>query len=305
MVAESCDPNFRANVVAVHGDAGARWLPDIPRLLAEIERSWDLHVGEPYDLSWNYVAPATRADGVACVVKLAVPGTSGLDREAAALAGFAGRGAVALLDRDDSRGALLLERAEPGCELADFGPERDGEATTILCSVMRRLWRRPPAEHGLPNLAGYGSAFENYDHRYGSGGPLPRHLVARAADLLVQLSATASHTMLLHGDLHHHNILQAAREPWLAIDPHGLVGDRGFDVGAMLYNPVTHDADLLRRLLPSRVEQLADLTALPLERVLGWGFVMAVLSEVWSTEDHGEIDGRPLAVAEVMAPRLP
>ncbi len=234
------------------------------------------------------------------MVKLAVPNTSGLDREAAALAGFDGRGAVRLLARDDSRGALLLERADPGLSLAALGAERDQEATAVLCSVMRRLWREPPAEHALPHVRDYGEDFADHVQRFGSGGPLPRYLVDRAAELLAALSATASRTVLLHGDLHHHNVLQARREAWLAIDPHGLVGDPAFDVGAMLYNPLTTDTDQLLRLLPVRLEQLADLAGLDSDRVLAWGFVMSMLSEVWSNEDHGEIWGAPLAVAQAL-----
>ena len=43
--------------------------------------------------------------------------------------------------------------------------------------------------------------------------------------------------MLLHGDLHHDNILTATREPYLAIDPKGLVGNRAYDVTAAMLNP--------------------------------------------------------------------
>jgi len=295
---------FRANVAAVHGAAGIRWLTDIPRLLEEIERSWDVRIGPPYELSYNYVAPAAHSSGLPCVVKLTVPGRSGLHREAAALGGFAGRGAVRLLACDPTRGALLLEQAEPGVELADFGPDRDGEATAILCSVMQRLWAPAPAHHGLPSVAEYGADFADHIDRHPRDGPLPRRLVDRAADLLEQLSAASPRTVLLHGDLHHHNVLQSQREPWLAIDPHGLIGDPGFEVGAMLYNPMTFDAEQLVAMLPLRLEQLSDLLGLELERVVGWGFVMAVLSEVWTAEDHDEIDGRPLAIAEAMAARL-
>lgn len=304
-VAGPYDPSFLANVRTVHGEVGIRWLRDIPQLLAEIERSWNVDIGQPYALSYNYVAPATDSSGAACVVKLGVPGCSGRDREAAALGGFDGCGAVRLLARDDSRGALLLERADPGRSLATLPPEHDQEATAILVSVMGRLWRKPPAGHDLPQLTEYGADFAKYVRRYGSGGPLPRHLVDRAAELLDQLSATRPRTTLLHGDLHHHNVLRSQREPWLAIDPHGLVGDPGFDLGAMLYNPVTLSTDQLLGLLPARLEQLADLTGLDPDRVLAWGFVMSVLSEVWSSEDHGELWGAPLAVAERLFPRLP
>lgn len=157
-------PAFRANVRAVHGDSGSRWLQDIPRLLAEVERSWDLRIGPPYELSYNYGAPATSGSRTACVVKLTVPGTPHRDREAAALTAYSGRGAVRLLARDDTRGALLLERADPGTSLAELGTARDGEATTILCSVMQQLWCRPSADHRLPSVAVYGAAFTDSIH---------------------------------------------------------------------------------------------------------------------------------------------
>lgn len=297
------DAEFVSNVVDVHGDAGARWLSDIPGLLAELEHSWDIRIEAPYELSYNYVAPATNGSGVPCVVKLTVPGSGGLAREAAALDCFAGHGAVRLLACDRARGALLLERADPGRPLAEFGPDRDSEATEILCSVMQRLWREPPDGHELPSVADHESEFAAYDKKYGASGPLPRSLVARARELLDELSATAPRSVVLHGDLHHHNVLQASREPWLAIDPHGLVGDPGFDVGPMLYNPMTMTAEEIARLLPGRLEQLSDRIGLDTDRVIGWGFVMAMLSEVWNCEDHDEIDGRQLMVAQALATR--
>ena len=295
---------FRSNVLAVHGPAGATWLSDIPRLLSEIEQSWDVCIGPPYELSYNYVAPAARRGGSACVVKLTVPGTSDRNREAAALTTYAGRGAVRLLARDDSRGAFLLERAEPGLTLAELGPDQDTAATAVICALMQRLWCMPPADHMVPDVADYGADFVDYRQRHPTGGPLPRRLVERATELIEVLSATAPRTVLLHGDLHHHNVLQSHREPWLAIDPHGLTGCPGFDVGAMLYNPTTMSAEELLRLLPARLEQLCAIPDLDPDRVRGWAFVMSMLSEVWSAQDHNEIDGRPLAVAQQLDSRL-
>ena len=118
-------------------------------------------------------------------------------------------------------------------------------------------------------------------------GPLPRDLVERAANVFVDLRAGAPR-VLLHGDLHHDNVLRSDREGWLAIDPSGVHGDPGFEAGAMLYNPdpERHD-DALLGLVPARVEQLADGLGQPLDRIVAWGFVMAALSEVWTTEGDG------------------
>ncbi len=41
----------------------------------------------------------------------------------------------------------------------------------------------------------------------------------------------------MHGDLHHGNILSATREPWLAIDPKGVIGDLTYETTAFLRNP--------------------------------------------------------------------
>jgi streptomycin 6-kinase len=40
----------------------------------------------------------------------------------------------------------------------------------------------------------------------------------------------------------------------------------------------------LPALAPARIEQLADGFGLPLDRVVAWGFVMGVLSEVWTAQ---------------------
>ena len=126
-----------------------------------------------------------------------------------------------------------------------------------------------------------------------------------AARLFDELCESAPARVLLHGDLHHHKVLRAVRRPWLAIDPHGHVGDPGFDLGCLLYNPDPGDTEPdVVALLPGRLGQLTAGAGQPRERVVGWGFVMAVLSEVWTCEDGGEPSGKPLAVAEALEPLL-
>ncbi|MFY1675269.1 aminoglycoside phosphotransferase family protein [Plantactinospora sp. WMMB334] len=297
------------NAVQVWGPAGARWLTELPRALAELAADWELTVGGRYELSYHFVVAVTCADGRPAVLKLGVPSGDSLRTEAAALAAFAGRGAVRLLRADLGRGALLLERAEPGGRLRDLVPGRDDEATAVAARVLRRLAVPPPPDCPLPDLVAYAAGFDDYLAAHGDGGPLPADLVRRAGGLLRELCASAPGRVVLHGDLHHDNILRAEREPWLAIDPHGVVGDPGFEIGALLYNPEPDDRDpALTALVPARVEQLADLLPMPTERVVGWGFVMAVLSDVWTAEDWTpgarSPASRALDVARLLLPRL-
>jgi streptomycin 6-kinase len=287
---------LRRNVVGAWGAAGERWLTDLPRVLDDTARHWDLTVGEPFHLTYHYVTAVTLADGTPAVLKLGVPTGDSLRGEAPALRAFAGRGAVRLLRGDLDRGALLLERAEPGGRLRDLVPHRDTEATSIAANVMRELSRAAPAD--LPDLVTQARAFDRQP---------PGELTTRAAGLMRELCADAPARVALHGDLHHDNVLRSARGGWLAIDPHGLAGDPGYETAALLFNPEPHDRDPARTALaPRRAEQLADELAMPLDRVVAWGFVKAVLSEAWTAEE--DPPGRPtraLDVAHLLLPRLP
>lgn len=298
------------NAVEVWGADGARWLAELPEVLAGVARDWELTVGEPYELSYHYVVAVTAADGTPGVLKLGVPSGVSLRTEAPALGAFAGHGAVRLLRADLDRGALLLERVEPGWRLRDLVPDRDVEATTAAVEVIRRLAVPPAPDCPLPDLSTQCQAFDDYLAVRGGGGPLPRDLVARAGGLMRELCASATERVVLHGDLHHDNILCGTREPWLAIDPHGFLGDPGYEIGALLYNPEPDDRDpALTALALARVEQLADELRMPIDRVVAWGFVHAVLSDVWSAEGWTSSAPSPISraldVAHLLLPRLP
>ena len=94
---------------ALAAGAGA-WLRDLPVLLSDLEHRWGIAIGRAYDGGTEaYVAEATRADGTPAVVKLMIPRAGDHARhEIAVLRLAAGDGCVALLEADESRGAMLL-----------------------------------------------------------------------------------------------------------------------------------------------------------------------------------------------------
>lgn len=284
---------FTQTIPATFGEAGATWLTRLPSLLDEYRQRWSLTLHPPFaNLTYHYVVPATRADGLACVLKLGVPNPE-LTSEAAALRVYDGRGAARLVAAETANGALLLERLQPGAPLSQL--EDDAQATSIAAQVMRQLWRPAPEDGQFYSLRRWFRALGEYREQYPDGnGPLAASLVERAAAVFDELMADPQPAVLLHGDLHHDNILAAARAPWLAIDPKGLVGDPGFEVGALLYNynpmPRLRQMPNLRGVLARRVDQLADELGLDRNRLLAWGFASAVLSAVWSVEDKAPDD---------------
>lgn len=270
-------PTLARNVTGVWGAAGAQWLADLPVLLADLAADWDLTLGEPFDLTFHYVTAVRCADGTPAVLKVGFE----LAREATALAAFDGHGAARLLRADPDRGALLLEQVSPGDRLRDLVPAHDTEAIAVLAALIRRL--HVPPVPGLPTVLSQVSALDG--HR----GPVPADLVREAATLMRSLSSSATREAVLHGDLHHDNVLRGTRDPWLAIDPHGLVGDPGYEIGSILFNPDPDERDpALTALVPARLRQLSAALGEPVERLAAWGFVKAVLSEVWTADSGGQ-----------------
>ncbi len=294
-------PDALARIFAeVHGDAGRRFVAEFEALRDECRERWSIALEEPFPgLSYHWVAPALRSDGARAVLKLGPP-CRDLACEAAALAHFDGRGAARLLAADLARGALLLERLEPGETLA--GEPDDARATAIAADLMRALPRPPPADPAFPSVGDWGAGFRRLRARFdGATGPLPTAQVERAERLFAELLASSAAPVLLHGDVHHGNLLSARRAPWLAIDPQGVVGEPAYEVGAWVRNP----PDLLERpdvrgTLARRIDQLASELALDRARVAGWAFAQAVLSAWWKLEDHDGGFERELAVAEIV-----
>ena len=296
---------FKETVRSTWGEPGALWLRGLPALLEDCARRWSLTLAPPFlNLTFNYVAPAIRADGTEAVLKLGVPGPD-LRREADALRVFDGHGSVRLLEADAEAGLLLLERLRPGTVLTTLADEaHDDAATTIAASVMRGLWRPAPPGHNFPTVADWGGGFVRLRDRFGGGtGPLPAVEVERAETLFAELLASSAAPVLLHGDLHHDNILSAQRQPWLAIDPKGVVGEPAYEVGALLRNlwPDRHTHLSPARLLERRAHQLAEELALDPARVRGWAVAQAVLSAVWGVEDNDDGWGAALADAAHLA----
>jgi streptomycin 6-kinase len=294
---------FARTMMSLYGAEGVEWLDLLPGLIAESERRWSITVGPPLDsLSYNYVAPAVDRHGRALMLKLGVPNPE-LLTEIEALRIYDGRGCVQLLAADCERGALLLERLEPGVALSAYVDD-DERATSIAAGVMRQLWRPVPPEHPFPSVARWAAGLGRLRKRFdGATGPLPSALVERAEDLFRALIASMAEPVLVHGDLHHDNILAAEREPWLAIDPKGVVGEPAYEVGALLRNPFPEILSMPQpaRILDRRVDQLTSELGFDRDRILGWALAQAVLSAWWCIEDKVPCWEDAIACAELLA----
>ena len=283
------------HVTRAWGRAGEDWLNRLPAVLAEIEERWSARTGGPFDSSYHYVAPAVRADSTEVVLKLGVPNED-YGREVETLRICGGRGVVRLLQSDTVVGAMMLERLRPGTYLGDI-PDKE-RAISIAAGVMRRFWRPAPGEHPFPNVSEYEGGLKWLQLQLDGTSPLPKPLVARAEAMLRELIEEGNEPVVLHGDLHPWNILSAEREPWLAIDPKGVVGDPAYVLGPFIYSlrlPREQPALALSRWL----DQFAEELGFERERIVSAAMPRAVLA-AWP-DGPAEVWDAPLACAELLS----
>jgi streptomycin 6-kinase len=143
--------NFTRLMTELFGEEGHAWLDRLPTLLADCEERWNLTIGAPFsNLTFNYVAPATRADGTAVIVKIGL--SDEFPSQLEALRHFDGHGMVQLLAYDERNRAMLLESLRPGKSLRTV--ESDEVAISAAIDVIRQLWRPlPPQHYPFPTIA--------------------------------------------------------------------------------------------------------------------------------------------------------
>jgi streptomycin 6-kinase len=292
---------FSNRIVATFGADGEIWLNALPSILEDVSLQWSLMLQSPFeDMSYNYVAPATRSDGKSVVLKVGVPNPE-LQTETNALRIFNGRGAVRLLEADPGLGALLLERLDPGEAIVHLS--NDEQATSVASHVMLKLHEASPENGEFPTVADWAKGLDRLRSQFDGGtGPFPMRLIEFAEASSRELLSTMDEPKLLHGDLHHWNILSAQRSPWLAIDPKGVIGEPAYETGAWLRNPFP---ELLEwpnpgKVIARRADQFSMELDFDRERILGWGAYQAVLAAWWSYEDGDRDWEKWIATAELI-----
>jgi streptomycin 6-kinase len=204
---------------------------------------------------------------------------------ARALRHFGGEAAVRVLRED--RGAILTERAVPGTPLSSLvGNGRDDEATAIIADVISRL-HHGKVPTGWPTLETWGAGFQRQKKR-GTHRRLPPRLLDAGERVFLDLARSqGKQRFLLHGDLHHDNIVFDERRGWLAIDPKGVVGETAFETAAAMRNPTDlYPLQIDPMFIERRVAIFSERLNLDRERVLGWFVGQTVLSVCWLIEDR-------------------
>lgn len=274
---------FYENVTNLWGDEGREWLDSLPALVDEIAVKWSLTGLKPLqDLSYNYVLAGTRK-GEEVVLKVGFDAIS-VEQEMKALKFYKGIGSVKILDVDLRQGALLLEKVIPAVPLRSLFPEEDELAVSHAVKVMKRLHSVPLTDaSGFPRVGDWLRLLDETE-----ACSIPETHLKRAKSLASRLLGTAGEPVLLHGDLHHENILLSeTREDWLAIDPKGVIGEPVYEVGAFIRNPYPYllDRSDVSQITSHRLDLFADYLDLDRHRLKEWSYVQAILAACWAVDE--------------------
>ena len=297
-------PEFISIIQNTYREDGYAFLKALPDLILEASTRWGLTDVQPAPtLSYNFVAFAKRGNEQV-VLKMGVPNNE-MKSEIAALRLFDGEGACKLIDYDEEKSWMLLERLQPGVMLSTL--EDDEEATNIAAEVMQKIWRpvesasllaksksqtptQKPAS-GLQKFVRLSDWFDGLKElrvRFNCGtGPLNEKLVERVEGSVKDFLAENHRPVLMHGDFHHYNILSSERG-WLVIDPKGVIGPACYEVGPLLINPWGEflSGRDYRAMTKRRIDILHERLGFERKRIHEWGLAHAILSAWWSFQDN-------------------
>ena len=222
--------------------------------------------GEPFETHTSQLLPVVVVkNGQKAILKITDDDSERIGCEL--MVWWNGNGAAKVLAH--AVGAILLERATGTGSLADMSwTGNDAQACRIICHAASRLHLSrnastpalTPLHHWFRDLA---PAAKKH------GGILTR------CDSVANVLLSSPHDeVVLHGDLHHGNILDFGTRGWLAIDPKGLVGERGFDYANIFTNPdlaePTRPVAIEPDIFTQRVNIVSEVARIERQRLLMW-----------------------------------
>jgi len=272
----------------MYNDEGKEWLDSLPDITAKIANEHNLSGLTPVNnMTFNYVASGYQND-TPIILKIGM-NSKALAKEASCLKAFAKHAVAEVIANDNNM--IIMQRAVPGSTLKDHFPDNDIDATKILCASIKELHKASiPEGHNFYHLS---ELFKTLDQKLA----IPDEILTKAKHLRDDLLKSTTKEVLLHGDLHHDNILKNG-DGWLVIDPKGFIGDPAFEPAAYLCNPIpellqenhTPPTPRLRRTSAEIIENRINICSAELDidyrRIADWLYAKSVLCWAWSLEDN-------------------
>jgi streptomycin 6-kinase len=289
----SIPEGFKKRITQTHGQKGDIWLRSLEETIGFCEQRWNIRISEPFDLSFNYVTRIRFTSGTEGVLKLCFPGKD-CASEINTLRIYEGVSMCRLIDSIEERGILLVERLSPGHNLKSIS--YDPAAVKIAALLMKKMQGQSAMSNNFQSISDWALGISKLrDHFNGRSGPFPEAIVQRVESLFPKLIATQKRCYILHGDLHHENILLNDGE-WKLIDPKGVIGEIEYEIIPFIINNLPDDK--FECVIDTRIQTFQKEVAVDTARVYAWGLCHMLLSGWWNIEDKFGVSERDLAILE-------
>jgi streptomycin 6-kinase len=296
------------------GQRGERWLAELPAVIAHLELTWSISVGQALEGgTGSFVAPARTAEGEDTILKIAIPEVGFAD-EVRVLDSAQGHGYVRLLAYDRELEAMQLETLGSPMGPLALPPE---QKISLLCRMLRQAWQAPrPA--GLvvtPDDEKAGQLDRMVRRMWEDvGRPCPERVVREALRCAERRAAAFNlqRCVVVHGDPHTWNALRVlaprvgAEAGFVFVDPVGFLADPAYDLGVVLREwceqlLAEESAEAAAALAHRYCALLSAETGVDETAIWEWGFLERVSSGLYCLELGLEEMGRPfLQTAEML-----
>ncbi|MGE0631956.1 MAG: aminoglycoside phosphotransferase family protein [Pseudobdellovibrionaceae bacterium] len=201
-------------------------------------------------------------------------------RGALVLKCFNGNGSARLIDFD--QGAHLMEFIDGPTLKGLVIEKKDDEAIEIISEVISKIHSYSGP---IPNeLISMRENFRKLFYKIQSG--TADSLYIAGANMANKLLESEKEKLVLHGDIHHENILKSTKRGWLCIDPQCLFGERTYEVANTFYNPngLSEFAESIET-IQRRADIFSRNLKMDRQRILEYAFAYGCLSATWCIED--------------------
>jgi len=275
---------FRTNIEETFGEEGKLWLENLPGLLEEICKAWQLTTCKPVEnLSFNYVCYADSMRYGAVVLKMGVKSHE-IENEFQSLQYLQALPLCRCLDHDRSRKAILLERITPGTDL--FCLDSPEDQINTGATLLKERGETGDLPEGFPYYGDWlKKSFQKVREKR-AGGATVDSLFKKAKTYWNEQEALFSATVN-HGDFHHTNILLDGNNQWKVIDPKGVLGFMTIECGRFILNQLERtDNGMKKKRLFQMSRTFSEKLNISPEAILKGSYIDQMLSFSWTLEGH-------------------
>ncbi|NCA67841.1 MAG: aminoglycoside resistance protein [Clostridia bacterium] len=201
-------------------------------------------------------------------------------------------------EADISNGALLIEQIIPGTQLravSDIDKRLD-----LFCKVFEDLHKQPSVKSKYPTYMRWVSRIASFMRDKTDFKKLSDYM-NEAERICRDLCGKYTEEMLLHGDLHHDNILLGNDNQYHIIDPKGVVGDRVFDIPRFVLNEFEDDiTEGFSKKYRYIIETLSKKLSVPKIDLLRLVYVEMCMGNSWCVESNEKPNMKDVEFTKMM-----